>query len=409
LNDLFFYDIKGKMITMKTKSYNENNLLTKKVIPVGIDDFKVPKKGTMIQGKVLTKDGPTLYVDLGPSKVGIVYGREYQRAKDIIKNLKPEDEVLVKVVDEENEDGFIELSIQEAYKEKNWEKIKELKESQEPFKIKVLKVNKGGLISEVSGIPAFLPTSQLASYHYPRIQDGNKSEIFKKLQTFIGKELEVTVFDYDQENQQIILSEFSKENETLKEAIASLRVGDEVVGEISGIVNFGAFLKFTPPIKEDSKEKISPPVLEGLIHISEIDWQLIEHPSQVLKVGQVVRAKIIDISQGRISLSMRALKKDPWQELELKPGDKVIGKVVKFNPFGAFVQLRLDEEFIKKFPTTPKIQGLIHISEFGSEEKMKEELEIDKEYEFSVLKINPQKHWMALRLNKEQKEDEKNN
>jgi len=394
---------------MKTKSYNENNLLTKKVIPVGIDDFKVPKKGTMIQGKVLTKDGPTLYVDLGPSKVGIVYGREYQRAKDIIKNLKPEDEVLVKVVDEENEDGFIELSIQEAYKEKNWEKIKELKESQEPFKIKVLKVNKGGLISEVSGIPAFLPTSQLASYHYPRIQDGNKSEIFKKLQTFIGKELEVTVFDYDQENQQIILSEFSKENETLKEAIASLRVGDEVVGEISGIVNFGAFLKFTPPIKEDSKEKISPPVLEGLIHISEIDWQLIEHPSQVLKVGQVVRAKIIDISQGRISLSMRALKKDPWQELELKPGDKVIGKVVKFNPFGAFVQLRLDEEFIKKFPTTPKIQGLIHISEFGSEEKMKEELEIDKEYEFSVLKINPQKHWMALRLNKEQKEDEKNN
>lgn len=394
---------------LKINAYNEKSFLTKKNPALKLDDYKAPKRGAMLEGKLLAKKGPVLYIDLGPTKVGIVYGKEYQKAKDVIKNLKEEEKISVKVIDEENEDGFVELSIQEAYKEKNWDKIKEMKENQEPFKIKVLKVNKGGLISEVSGIPAFLPTSQLASYHYPKIQDGNKNEISKKLQTLIGKELEATVFDYDKENQQIILAEFSKENKNLKEVISSLKIGDIVIGEISGIVNFGAFLKFTPLKDENSKEKADSPLLEGLIHISEIDWQLIEHPSQVLKIGQTVKAKIIDITQGRISLSIRALKKDPWQELELKPGDKVFGKVVKFNPFGAFVQLILNEEFNKKFSFQPIIQGLIHISEFGSEEKMKKELELNKEYEFSVLKINPQKHWMALRLNqKSQKEAVKN-
>jgi len=167
-----------------------------------------------------------------------------------------------------------------------------------------------------------------------------------------------------------------------------------VEGRISGIVNFGAFIKFALPgktLEETPEENL----LEGLIHISELDWQLIEDPSQIVQVGDKVTVQVIDISQGRVSLSLKAMKKDPWQELNLKQGDIVKGAVIRFNPFGAFVQLKMAEEGDDQ---KIKIQGLIHVSEFGTESKMKEALEIGKEYEFQIISFQPQRHWMSLRL-----------
>jgi small subunit ribosomal protein S1 len=177
----------------------------------------------------------------------------------------------------------------------------------------------------------------------------------------------------------------------MKEILKDYKAGDTVDGEISGITDFGAFIKFSllsknQVGKQDPKAPIQP--LEGLIHISELDWKAIEDPSEVVKLGQKVKAKIIDISNGRVSLSLKALKKDPWEDIEkkYKKGDAVSGKVTKFNPFGVFVQI------------SPQIQGLCHISEFGSQKRMQEVLKIGKKYNFKILLIEPKEHRMSLKL-----------
>ena len=197
----------------------------------------------------------------------------------------------------------------------------------------------------------------------------------------MGQELEVQIFDLDPKEEKIILSERSKERAKLKEQLARFQVGDVVEGEITGVVDFGAFIKF--PAEEPGTEPV-----EGLIHISEIDWQIIDDPSQILKVGDRVRAKIVDLSQGRASLSLKALKQDPWQDIEKRHSklDTVQGKVTKLNPFGAFVEI---EE---------KIQGLCHISEFGTKAKMEEVLKPNETYTFQILELNPSEHRMSLRL-----------
>ena len=244
------------------------------------------------------------------------------------------------------------------------------------IKVKILKANKGGLISELSGIAAFLPVSQLSSEHYPKVEGADSNKILRELQKFIGKDLEVKILTLDLEQGQIILSEKIKETEKIKEILKNYKVGNVVEGEISGLVDFGAFIKF-------GEEN-----LEGLIHISELDWKIVEDPSEVVKIGQKVKAEIIDISDEKVSLSLKALKKDPWKDIEkkYKKGDVVSGRVTKFNPFGAFVQM------------TPKIQGLCHISEFSSQQKMQDILKIGKKYDFKILLIEPKEHRMSLKL-----------
>ncbi|GMX58936.1 MAG: hypothetical protein MCSN_5900 [Candidatus Microsyncoccus archaeolyticus] len=357
------------------------------------DTVQTLREGDIVDAKVLAIENNALYLDIGPRKTGIIYGAEYQNAKNVLKNIKNGDVISVKVVDSENEDGFVEMSLKEAERDMAWKLIKDKKEEDKPFTIKVTKVNKGGLLTDVSGIPAFLPTSQLSPEKYPKVPEGDKTKILRKLQSFIGMEIKVKILDFDEKSGQIILTEESKENEQIKKILQTLKVGDSVEGKISGIVNFGCFIKFALPGKtlDESKEE---DLLEGLIHISELDWQLIEDPSQIVQVGEKVKAEIIDISQGRVSLSLKNLKKDPWQELTLKQGDTIKGTVVRFNPFGAFVQIKRENETDDQ----SKIQGLIHISEFGTEAKMKEKIETNKEYEFEILSFQPQRHWMSLRL-----------
>lgn len=349
------------------------------------DTVSVPRPGELIDGKILAIENLSMYLDIGPRKTGIIYGAEYQNAKNILKNIKIGDTISVKVVSAENEDGFVELSLREAAKELAWQTVRDKKEANEEFEVKIAKVNKGGLMTEVSGIPAFLPTSQLSPENYPRVPEGDKSKILRKLQSFIGQEIKVKVLDFDEKSGQVILTEESKGTEQAQNAVSSVKVGDTVEGKISGIVNFGAFIKFKT---EDGSE------IEGLVHISELDWQLIDNPSQVVEVGQDVKAQVIEITQGRVSLSIKNLKKDPWQNLDYKTDDVVKGLVTRFNPFGAFIQI-VDEKIKDE---DAKIQGLIHVSEFGSEEKMKEVLELDKIYDFQILSFQPQRHWMSLKI-----------
>jgi len=340
--------------------------------------------GATIEGKVIARDRSSLFIDLGIHGTGIIYGREFYAAKDTIKNLQTGDKIFAKIVELENEDGYIELSLGDATKEISWKKLKELQNSGQVLNVRISGVNKGGLLTSLEGIQAFLPVSQLAPEHYPRVADADKQKILKELQKFIGKTLEVKILDLLASENKLILSEKAKSEEKTKEILKNYKKGDVIEGEITGIADFGAFIKFPINI-EDKNEQI-----EGLIHISELDWQLVENPSEIVKVGEIIKAQIIDISNNQVFLSLKSLKKNPWEDIEkqYKKGDIIKGKVSKFSAFGAFVEIM------------PKIRGLCHISEFASKEEMEKQLEIGKEYDFEILLIESKEHRMSLKLKK---------
>ncbi len=344
--------------------------------------------GSTIEGKVVARDRSSLYIDLGISGTGIIYGREFYAVKDIIKNLNIGDKVFAKIVELENDEGYKELSLKDATKEIGWRRLREIRDNGQILNVKVTGVNKGGLLTSLDGIQAFLPVSQLAPEHYPRVPDADKQKILKELQKFIGKTLEVKILDLLAEENKLILSEKAKSEEKTKEVLKNYKKGDIIDGEITGIADFGAFIKF--PLREEVLEKESTinEQIEGLIHISELDWQLVENPAEVVKVGEIVKAQIIDINNNQVFLSLKALKQNPWEEIETqyKKDDVIKGKVTKFSAFGAFVEI------------APKIRGLCHISEFDSKEKMEEQLKINETYDFQVLLIEPKEHRMSLKL-----------
>lgn len=333
-----------------------------------------PRIGEIVEGLVLERKGTRLFIDLGPRGMGIVYGREYYAAQEIIKGLKAGDQISAKVVETDNDEGYIELSLKDAGEEQRWFELKKLTQSGEMLELQVLEANRGGLILELKGVKGFLPASQLSSKNYPRVDGGDKEKIFQELQKLIGQKLKVKVLDTDPRENKLIFTERESDERAIREVLAKYKIGDEAEGEITGVVDFGAFMK------------LEGTDIEGLIHISEIDWTLVQDPREFLKPGDKVKVKIIDIQGDKISLSLKALKENPWPKIEekYKKGDAVKGRVTKLNPFGAFV--RLDQDF----------HGLIHISEFGTEDNMKKELEVGKEYDLKILMIDPQEHRISL-------------
>jgi len=351
--------------------------------------LNIPKIGEIIQGKVVGKGKASVYLDLGALGTGIIYGKEFYEAKDKLKELKSGDTAFAKIIDLENEDGYIELSLNEARKDLAWHDLSQKKEDDESFKVKVSGANKGGLLAEVSGISAFIPVSQLSADHYPKVDGGDTQKILKELQKFIGKEIEVRVLNFNPREEKLILSEKAKEMKRIEEALKKYKIGDTVEAEVTGIADFGVFVKFIDNKKKTTeKENEITEILEGLIHISELSWQLIKSPSNVVKIGQKLKAKIINISDNKISLSLKALEKDPCEKIEekYKKGEDIKGKIVKLNPFGAFIQI------------SPEIQGLCHVSEFGSYKKMEEMLRIGEKYKFQISLIEPEKHRMSLKF-----------
>ena len=351
--------------------------------------LRSPAPGEIARGKVIGKEKSAIFLEISNFGTGVIRGREFSQAKEMLRKLKIGDEISAKVLDADNENGFVELSVSEAREEVAWSDLKEKKDKNEIFEARALKANKGGLITEVEGVQGFLPVSQLSSEHYPKVENGDQSEILKKLQKFIGREFKVKILALDSRQKSLILSEKAAAFEGKQEILKNYNVGDTIEGEITGITDFGAFIKFpVAPVAKEGEEEIPQETLEGLIHISELDWQLIADPEEVVKVGEKVQAKIIEITNGKISLSLKALKKDPWQDLKYKKGDIVEGTVVKFNIFGAFVKIE------------PKIQALCHVSEFKDEKEMKETLKIGSEYKFQISLIKPQDHKMILKLAK---------
>lgn len=348
---------------------------------------EIPEVGDVIPGTVMHVAPSYALIDLGPLGTGIVLGKEMRDGLGPEGKLKVGTTVTATLMSYENEDGYIELSIREASYEKSWEDIEHKLTNREVVATKVSEANKGGLMVEINGIVGFLPVSQLASEHYPRVEDGDKNKILDLLKKLIGQEIQVRILDADRESEKLIVSEKAAQSEKERELINLLKVGDVVEGEVSGVVDFGAFVKFAPPVREDGKKPSEK--LEGLVHISELAWQLIDDPREMIKTGDSVVAKIIGIEETRISLSMKALKKDPWDAVleKYKVGDVVSGKVDKINHFGAFVYLDKD------------IHGLAHVSEFQEVYPNKKIEEVFKEgetYTWNILSIEPKSHRMGL-------------
>lgn len=377
------------MVTMSALKPKKSSLMSQLLQK---EDVRLPKVGELTEGPIIARKRSSVFVNLGPMGTGIIFGQEFYNASDILKRLTIGDKIACKIVSVDEEEGYIELSAKEAGEEILWDKLKGMKESQESLTVTISGANKGGLLANIEGIAAFLPASQLSMTHYPRVEGGDKEQILHELQKLVGKPMEVKVLDIDPRERKLILSEKSMGSAALKNLIAQFKLGDVVEGEISGVVDFGAFFRFGSLPKVEGIEEENPqdiPPLEGLIHISELDWKLVERPSEIVAKGDKVKAKIIDIStEGRISLSLKALKDDPWKEIaeKFKKGDVIKGTAVKFNPYGAFVKI------------SPYIQGLIHISEFGTQKNMQDTIELGKEYEFKILLIDPAEHRIALGL-----------
>lgn len=345
------------------------------IIKAGGENLSGPKEGDVVEAELIEKNSRQAFFDIGTCATGIIYGLEMSNARGILRNLKPGDRIPAKIASTDSESGYIELSVSEADKQQVWREIKELQESGEIIKVKVTGANSGGLTVNLLNLKAFLPISQLSSDHRPQVPEGSREKIIEELKKFTDQELNVKIIDTNPRVNKLIVSERESATANVKELLEKYEVGQEIEGLVSGVADFGVFVKF-----------MDNPDLEGMIHISELDHRIIENPKEVVKINDTVRVKIIDIKDGRVFLSLKALKADPWERVseKYKVGQEVTGHIYKFNPFGAVVNL--DEE----------IQGMIHISKFGGQDEMKKSLAQGETYLFLIESVNPEEKRITL-------------
>ncbi len=332
-----------------------------------------PEIDSLVEGPVILIEKSSVYVDLAPFGTGIIYGREFMNAKDVINKISIGDTVKAKVVEVENEEGYTELSLKEAKQALTWSEAEKAIKDKTVLNLEVKDANKGGLILEWQGIAGFLPASQLKENHYPRVLDSDKDKILKELKKLVGEKISVMIISTLPKEGKLIFSEKENNPEEKKEILNKYNVGDVLDCTVAGIVDFGVFLKL-----EDG--------LEGLVHISELDWGLVENPHNMFKIGEKVKAKVIEIKDGKISLSIKALKENPWKEFEgkLKKGDIIEGVVIKYNKHGALVSIK------------EGMAGLVHNSTFPTEAKLREKLELGKKYNFQITLFEPKDQKMTL-------------
>ena len=338
--------------------------------------------GVIVEGVVINIDKSSLYIDLPPFGTGIIYGREFINARDVIRKINIGDTIAAKIIEVENEEGYIELSLKEARQAIIWEEAEKAIISKNILELTVKDANKGGLILEWQGIQGFLPASQLKPEHYPRVEDGDKDKILEELKKIIDTKLSVSIIAANPKEGKLIFSEKDPEQKEKTEIVERYKIGDEMEGKITGVVDFGVFVK----IEEG---------LEGLVHISELDWGLVEDPRNIYKIDDEVRVRVIEVKDGKISLSIKALKENPWVNAskKYKKGDIIKGVIIKFNQYGALVSI---EE---------GVAGLAHVSEFGSEEKLREKLELGKTYPFQITFFEPKDQKMTLSFLDEDKKE----
>ncbi len=349
---------------------------TTEVIAPFAKDAVIFKEEDIVEGIIVAIEKSALYVDLGIAGTGIIYGIEFMNARDVIKRINIGDTISAKIVLRENKNGYVELSLKEARQALMWNDAEQAIKEKRIMDLVVKDANKGGLIIEWQGMSGFLPASQLKEDKYPRIEDGDKDKILRELKKLIGKRISVTIISAIPKAGKLTFSDKDgggSHKEVKEVSLGTYSVGDEVEGTVTGVVEFGIFVKLNDGV-------------EGLVHKSEIDWGLVEDTKAHARVGDKVRAKVIEVKDNKISLSLKALKENPWKEAakKYKKGDEVQGVVIKFNKHGALVSI---EE---------GVAGLVHVSEFGDEAKLRDTLSLGKSYKFAITLFDAQEERMTL-------------
>ncbi len=341
------------------------------------DVSSMPKVGDVVHGKVLSVSKNEVHLDIDGMTTGVIRGRELFDESGEYSNLRIGDEVQATVLEIENERDEMELSFRQAGHRKAWTDLEKLFKDRAMVEAAIIDANRGGLMVRVGRVVGFLPVSQLTTEHYPRVEGGDKNKILEILQTYVGQKFNVKIIDLNEQEDKLIVSEKAAMEEKQRELIAQYVVGNDVDGVVTGVVDFGVFVEFGPK-------------LEGLVHISELAWQRIDDPRSLVKVGDPLKAKIIQIDGTKISLSIKRLLEDPWKKAveRYRVGETVRGKVLKINPFGAFVEL------------DPEIHGLAHISELADRvvRDPSEVVNVGKSYSFRILTIDPKNHRLGLSM-----------
>jgi small subunit ribosomal protein S1 len=336
------------------------------------NDVKQLEAGDVIEGVVSSVKKHEVWIDLGARGVGVVMRREISHGQQ----LEPGQTVTVSVIDPELDEGHALLSMKRAAKDRGWDELKRIFDDQEIVEVTPYDANRGGLLVELESIRGFLPVSQLAAGHYPRVSGADKDEILQKLNALVGKPIRVRVLDVSRKDNKLIFSEKEAVKDDMQARFAELKTGDIVEGVITGVIDFGAFVNVQG--------------IEGLIHISEISWERVEDPRDYVKVGETVKAKIIAIDKDRLSLSLKQMTEDPWLK-EVKAfakGDVVEGKITRITPFGAFVQL------------SASVEALVHVSEMSDDETVDPQqiFKLNEKKQFKVLDIDTEARKIALSL-----------
>ncbi|HSX46269.1 MAG TPA: S1 RNA-binding domain-containing protein [Candidatus Saccharimonadia bacterium] len=335
-------------------------------------DIKGLVAGDTLEGTVLAVKKNEVWVDLGAQGVGVVMRREIGHGQQ----LEEEQKVTVSVIDPEMDEGHALLSMKRAVKDRGWDELQRVHEANEIIEVIPYDANRGGLLVELEGIRGFLPVSQLAAGHYPRVSGADKDEILQKLHALTNKPLRARVLDVSRKDNKLIFSEKEAVKDDMAARFSELKVGDVVEGIVTGVIDFGAFVNVEG--------------IEGLVHISEISWERVDNPRNYVKVNDKVKAKIIGIDKDRLSLSLKQMSEDPWLEQvkAFKKGDLVEGKVTRITPFGAFVQL------------SPSVEALVHVSEMSDDEAVDPEqlFQLNEKKQFKVLDIDTENRKIALSL-----------
>jgi len=382
---------------MPKTQYKEGNTIMQKLIEKAPPVLS-PEPGEVLDGTVIYKGKNKLLLDIHGTTTGIVSGRELRDSFLTFHDLKVGSPVTAMVLEEENDEGMIVMSLRRVSQQKAWDRFHALVEEEGTMQFIPQEVNRGGLLANIDGIRTFLPVSQLAPVNYPRVSNADKNEIISRLRKFVGHKFMVKIITMDEDAGKIVVSEREAMSEQRAKALEGLRVGDEKEGEVSGVVNFGIFVTFDG--------------LEGLVHISEIAWGHVKNPSEFVNVGDKVKVKVIGVESEKLSLSIKQMQTDPWEEIaERYPvGKKVQGTVMRLTDYGAFVKLEQE------------INGLVHLSELTHHKVTDpaDVLTIGKKVDVQVINIEPDERRIGLsikallpidkamleRLKKEREEDE---
>lgn len=364
------------------QNMNNNNQTMESLLNEQELNVDLPQVGEIRSGMIASVSPSQILVSIGAKSEGVISGRELdQLSAEEREALQVGKEVHVFVINPEDSNGNVVLSLKRAQEELSWENVERLVTSDEVVDSKIMGFNKGGLIVAVEGLRGFVPSSQVSAMRRGQSTGDTPEQRWQKM---IGQPISVRVIEVDRERRRLILSERAASTESrqsIKErVIEELEEGKVYTGRVTSLANFGAFININGA--------------DGLVHLSELSWEHIEHPREVLEVGQEVKVKVINVDREkkRIGLSVRALQDDPWKSRVEKysVGQLVEGVITRLTKFGAFARLESD------------IEGLIHISEIA-EHRIEHPKEVLKEGEVKslrVIRIDPDQHRIGLSLRK---------